>query len=265
MAENQFDTTREPCTTVALLDEKTDTDKDNELIIWDRSDPGSLINMLPPEVALKMESTLKKEPDLFSLDEQTLSSTLRKRTKNITATDNRLRLKFWSEYDLCKENGTKTMVMARVMRGICSKEFFYKYYLREPGRIAWLLCPPINYMVKANEALEFGLEQMRDILATPHTDLRGRLDARVAALKITIFKLLEDRIKGSVVQKTESKNVSLNYTNLDRNMVLEHARALSEDQIAAKIRELEYRERKALHLPDTTTEKEAILVVEDEK
>lgn len=265
MAENQSETPLPPCTIETVLTDNKETTKENELIIWDRSDPESLINMLPPEVSLRMETTLQKEPDLFSLDEQTLSTTLRKRNKNITATDNRLRLKFWSEYDLCKENGAKTMNMARVMRGLCSKEFFYKYYLREPGRIAWLLCPPINYMVKATEALEFGLEQMRDILATPHTDLRGRLDARVAALKITIFKLLEDRIKGSVVQKTENKSVSVNYTALDRNMVLEHARALSEDQIASKIRSLEYRERKALHLPDPEGEKEAIPVVEDEK
>lgn len=237
MAENQLTTSPEL------------TPPESDLVIWDRSDPNSIISMLPTEVSLRMEETAKKDPDLFTMDEFQLQTALRQRSKQINANDNRLRLKFWSEYDLAKERRSRTMNMTRVIGGICTREFFYKYYLREPGRIAWLLCPPINYLVKANEALEFGLEQMRDILGLSHVDSKGKIDAKHAALKITIFKLLEDRIRGSVVQKTENKTVQLTYNKMDRKMVIEAAQGLSEKDLERSIKELEYREKKALHLP----------------
>ena len=57
--------------------------------------------------------------------------------------------------------------MMRVIAGICTYEYFHRRYMKTPSKVAWLLCPPTGYVVKTNEALEFGLEQLQDILDQP--------------------------------------------------------------------------------------------------
>lgn len=184
---------------IRSLEEKLDAS------IWDRADSRSVISLVPEGVALKFEKAKELLPDLFSLDEQDLWKRLYGMERTPNATDNRLRLKFWMEYEYAASIDGAYINMARVAAGICTKDHLHNSYLKDAARVAWLLCLPVSYGVKVEEALEFGLDQLRDLLAKPHShkDDLGRefTDTKLGSLKLGIVNMLDARAKGAVVQK----------------------------------------------------------------
>lgn len=180
------------------------------MILFDQNEPRSLINLVPDAIRQRIQTALwdQEASGLFEMDEHRLYKSLRASSATPTPTDNRLRLKFWMEYDHCQGLHTKAIDITRVFSGICSKEYFYNHYLEHPKKVAWLLCPPTAYVVKANEALEFGLEQLRDILEADHTLPGGKIDSKLGELKLKIIAMLDVRVKGAIVQKTINANLS---------------------------------------------------------
>jgi hypothetical protein len=191
-----------------------------------------------------MLAALRERPDLFGLDERELSSKLRSENRGISATDNRLRLKFWDEYERAHREDVG-MTMYQVFGGICTAEFFYDSYGKRPEKIAWLLCPPTSYMVKMEEALAFGLEQLRDMLELPNTDSKGRLNLKLMELKAKIVEMVDRRVKGAVVQRVEQKNMNLHISTTE-SQVHKMGMSSSMDSINKRIKELEKKDRQAL-------------------
>lgn len=218
--------------------------------ISDKENPRSLMNILPSVVSKGIEEHLFTNPELFEKDERALWQHLRLDNKQPTPTDNRLRMKFWMEYDRAQAQGTMISI-ANVLHGVCSKEYFYKRYMQVPSKVAWLMCPPTGYMVKAEEALEFGLEQLRDILEIPHVNAQGRFDAALGTLKAKIVAMLEARVKGAVVQKQMNLNV-----NTSNEQVAKAAVAGTMVELQKQMKELEARSRRAQNLPSPATEVE---------
>lgn len=248
-------------------------ERNEEITIFDEADPASVISMVPDKVREALLACHAEAPKLFDMDEQSLDAHLRKVKIPPSATDNRLRLKFWIEYDRCKADSISAMTMTHVISNICSKEFFYNHYLKRPSKCAWLLCPPISYSHKLEEALEFGLEQLRDILSTPHweesLDRDGlpttpTFNAKIASLKLSVFKTLDDRKHGIATQRIESTSKSLSITAQipasDRKLISQLATQSSEEDLYTKLEQAKKREREALHLPNfrdlTTTDED---------
>lgn len=215
----------------------------HEISVLDRTNERSIVNLVPPTVAEFILKHTEENPELFNKDEHELQKYLRAQDKSISPGDNRLRLKFWVEYDRAQGRGDKGINMSNVLSSICSREFFYGQYLKHPHKVAWLLCPPTGYMVKAEEALEFGLEQLRDILSLPHV-VNGKLDAKLAELKAKIVAMLDNRVKGGVVQKSMNLNVSTS-----NESVAQAAAASTMEDLQKQLKELERRNRKAQNLP----------------
>lgn len=192
------------------------------VVLWDRANPRSVINLVPQAVQASMQKALAEKPELFTLDEQDLYRTLRKNGCTPTATDNRIRMRFWMEYDYAQLNYQGKIDMSRVLSAVCSDDYFYNKYLHSLTRVAWLFCPPTAYMVKCEEALEFGIEQLRDILEQPHTyyDAGGNLkiDTALGGLKAKIVATLDNRVKGAVVQKTMNVHLGTDNKDLIRSM-----------------------------------------------
>ncbi len=219
--------------------------------IWDFADPRSVVQVVTPAIAQAFEAAKKLEPLLFLMDERDLYRKLKKEDKLPSATDNRLRLKFWIEYDRCLQDGGK-FIIGNVYANTISTEYFYNKYLKRPDKIAWLLCIPTGYKTKAEEALEFGLEQLRDVLELPHSFkriIKGReveyIDSKLAMVKLSIVKMLDDRLKGGVIQRIEQKSLSIT----EQRHIHETKTNLTESDMDKKIKELELRERRALNLP----------------
>lgn len=168
--------------------------------LFDRSNPRSVVNLLPERVRTLVEEAYFLKPELFIEDEKDLFRKLTQDNKQPTPTDHRLRMKFWNEYDYAQAYGKASIEMNRVVAGVCTVEYFYNKYMTSPSKVAWLLCPPTQYMVKAEEALSFGIDQLRDILDQPHIN-GGKIDMKLAELKLKIVALLEPRVQGAVAQK----------------------------------------------------------------
>lgn len=215
----------------------------SEISLLDDSNPRAVVNLVPNSVKEAIGDHSFEKPDLFGRDESELYKLLRENNKSPTPTDNRLRIKFWDEYDRCQASGTARMVMANVTAGVCSKEFFYKNYLMRAEKVAWLMCPPTGYMTKATEALEFGIEQLRDILEQPHVNL-GRVDTKLGELKTKIVMMLDTRVKGAPMQRSMNLNV-----NTSDKAVAHAATASSEEELMRQLKELDRRNRQAQNIP----------------
>lgn len=160
---------------------------------------------LVPEGIQKAAAALPKE--YVGMSEEELWPILRKRRVNITPTDYQLRYAFWREYEFALQCRRK-MMMTNVYSGVCAKANFDRVMgIKE--KLAWILCVPADYRIATEEALLYGLKQLRDILSKPHITLGGKLDARAAAIKVEIVKMLDIRVKGSIPQITKNLNVHM--------------------------------------------------------
>lgn len=216
---------------------------------WNRDDERALINLVPRVVEESFIQASKVRPELFNMDEQSLATRLRKEKRNPTPTDNRLRIAFWQAYDRAQAEGKMRLEIGSIFVGVCTKAYFYNEYLSRPEKVAWLVCPPASYTVMMEEALTFGLGQLRDILNTPHTleDDKGELkiDLKLATLKAKIVAMLDVRINGAPTQKIEQRNMNLNIETTDKR-VQDIMTSNSMEEIEARLIELRRLDKKQL-------------------
>jgi hypothetical protein len=214
--------------------------------LFDQNDPRSLINLLSAPMKKAVEEVLfdAETAALMALDELDLYKKLKETEHySITPTDNRLRLKFWMEYDYCQAYMSKEIDHRRVIAGVCTYESFMRSFLRKPHKVAWLLCPPTGYALKVNEALEFGLDQLRDILETPHS-AGGKLDTKLGELKLKIVALLDTRAKGTPIQRQIVANLT---GNAAAQAALGATAAETTDALERKLKELDKKERELVN------------------
>lgn len=216
--------------------------------LWSRADERALINLVPGSLGEALLAASQSHPELFQMDERTLYKSLRDLNMQPTPTDNRLRLAFWNEYDRAQATH-RPMEMVSVFAGVCHKSYFFGRYITRPEKLAWLVCPPASYEVVATEALSYGLEQMREILSLPIKDAQGRVNVKLGELQAKIVVMLDQRLKGGFTQRLESKSMQLNISTSD-SQVAKAAAQGSMEEIERRIKELEKRERKALHLTE---------------
>lgn len=177
----------------------------NEMIIRDKNHPRSIVNLVPDAVA---SAIMRLPEDYVDQDEGALRIAFQAREWAPSVLDDRIRFSFWKEYDSAQSN-IRQMIMTHVYYGLCSRESFY-LLIQNKQRVAWMVCPPADYMLSAEEALTYGLEQLRDILSRPHVSMVGTVDAKAAGVKLEIVKMLDARVKGAIIQTTRNLNVNMN-------------------------------------------------------
>lgn len=232
--------------------------------LWDDEDPTSIPKIVPPYVGEKIIKAYKDRPDLFVKNENELVALLVKEGARPTATDRRLRLSFWEEYnrvvaglDDATTRYTRTMSIDNVVRGVCGKSYFTETYLKYPTLIAFLVCPPASYVRAIEESLTYGLDQLREILEIPNTDDVTETNRRtgvtttvkvpnyrIMELKAKIVMALHQQTKGSLVkheidQKTMILTGSLGQLNKGRESVSTITHRMSVDEIDSKLKQLE--------------------------
>lgn len=218
--------------------------------LWDIANPRSVINLVPAKTADLIREAYMKEPDLFGMGERELARLLKDSNRQPSPTDNRLRLNFWLEYENAQLN-IKDITLARVAAGICSHAYFTDKYLRHSHKVAWLLTPPASYEIVVAEALQFGMEQMREILDLENTFPNGQINLKLLEIKAKIVGMMDLRLKGLPTQKIEQKSMSYTYHDSAKE-VAGAAEAHSMAQLQERIKDLERRERRALNLPEPT-------------
>ena len=128
---------------------------DIPVIFWDMENPKSVFNLCPDPLQLQLKNLQKSELCyLLDLVEPDLFRALQKLNHIPNMIDNRLRVKFWMEYDRCYASGDRKVNISTICAGVCSRETFYKYFITRVPRLAWLLCPPQSYTAKIEEAIQ---------------------------------------------------------------------------------------------------------------
>ncbi len=244
---------RLPTAKNALLADDTEI---KAIDLWNKADDRSLINIVPPALESAFLAAANANPELFAGDERDLYKKLRDSARTPSPTDNRLRLAFWMEYDRAQAN-FKNIRIDNVFGGICTRSYFYGAYLNNPHKVAWLLMPPTSYVVKMEETLDFGLDQLRDILEMEC----GPRDVKLMELKAKIVAMVDQRVRGAVTQRIENRNMNLNVNTSDKQ-VASLAITGTMDQLDLRLKQLEAMERKALNLPQNDTKAPAVVEAE---
>lgn len=181
-----------------------------DAIIWDPENQKSVLNIIPPRMRKQAETAKETRPDLFQYqDEHSLWHNLKKAARP-TPTDNRLRIAFWMEYDRVQAGFRHKMDMTHVYGGVCSSAYFSDYYCIVPEKLCWLLTPPASYMIKMNEALDFGVDVLRNILSLDNVTEDGKPNVKLMELQAKIVAMLDARKNGAFTQKIEQKSMHLN-------------------------------------------------------
>lgn len=224
--------------------------------ILDLENPRSPVNLCPEPMREQIITAFYHRPKLFSLDEKSLHDLLILENKKPTATDNRLRMKFWLEYDRVvspnqTQNGYRTVSPSIITSGVCSTQFFTSRYLKYPEKVAWMLTVPTTYQVLTEEALIYGLDQLRDILAMDnYLEIKGGKkipNVKLLELKAKIVTMLDMRIMGGHTQRIEQKSMNLQITANNTVDISKTMETSTMDQIEEKLKMLQLEEAKLLN------------------
>jgi hypothetical protein len=178
--------------------------------IFDKANPFSVYNLVPPTWPRYFDAAKLKFPDLhLVVDERDFKKFIKKTLHmEINPTENKLRFNFWLEYDAALSEGRK-MIGPRIYGAICTDELFERYMLKNEVLCNFLLLRPSGYATTMNEALVYGLKKLRDILDEPETDKKGRLNLPLLKLKLEIIKMMDARINGAPTQKIQQINANI--------------------------------------------------------
>ena len=166
----------------------------------DRDNPRSVINIVPSSIS----NALSYIPD--SIFEMSVAELKKIVEPGVEA--ERLRVAFWKEYDQAQIS-KKNMNISNIYQGTCTQNWFLKKYVGNSFNLAYIMTPPLDYETSMMESLNYGIEQVREILALPHIDEKGKINAKLADVKVKIVESLLERVKGAVVSRVESRNLNV--------------------------------------------------------
>lgn len=186
-----------------------------EIILLDKSDPRAVVNLVPEDLRQHIEDMAFENPEYFNQDERSLRALFKEANKNgklthreaeIGATENRIRVAFWTEYNRAQDSGGR-MNLANVCAGICTKAYFYNEITKRKTKLAWVLTPPTSYTSAMEEALIYGVEKIRDILDIELKDSKGNVNVKAAEVLLKTIQFLDQRVKGAIVQKVDTRSL----------------------------------------------------------
>ncbi len=190
---NQYD----PRTGISAYDRRTKLTEgvSRDVAILDMDNAFSVIRMAPDQ--LKELILRVTEEDLMAPERD-----LRERFRP-SATENLFRLNFWIEYSRCHQDKQAKIYMSNIVRGICPTQYFYVFYEKRPERLAWVLCPPQSYETRLEEALDYSVYRMREILDQALIKNDGNVDTALGNLMLKVTQFLDAKINGAIASRVQ--------------------------------------------------------------
>jgi len=226
--------------------------------MWDEANPKSFMALLPAKWRQGFSDARYEKPELFEMTEKELYRHLKAEGKAPDAVVNTIRLKLWMEFERCMAGDGRRIEIFKVLGETMRCVNFEKFMLSRPDRAAWMLCPPTSYTMKVEEALNFGLDKLREILdldvveerTLKNGDVRRMVNVKLGELQAKIVNMMDIRIHGAarqvISQTTRSMNVHM---DVGARQVGEAIEGLTAEELDRQIKSLELRERQALNLP----------------
>lgn len=174
--------------------------KDKNLqILLDESSQTRLVKYLPSYLMDCFEAIPKVYLDMTQEDLEKIV--------NPSKRDICIRRAFWREYHMSVQTNTQ-MSMHGISRDICHTEIFKKEMKRSMFA-AWVLKGFIGDEKRLEATYEKALEGIERIIEEGVLDANGHLDPVRVKNFLTTYKMLEDRVKGGIVQRSENKNLTV--------------------------------------------------------
>jgi hypothetical protein len=159
------------------------------------------------KVSEKLRNKLDQiDPKLFLMTENQLEALVKPGDF-----EDQIRTAFWEEYERMSLLGSKKMMMTNIYDKICSREFFYAYFLERNDAIAWMLRPTHNYDIRASSLLDLGYRRLSQAMRMPIKDEKGNLIKNNMDIIMRAVQMLDIRIKGMPMQKIQQTSVNLSY------------------------------------------------------
>lgn len=151
-----------------------------ELVLLDLSNARSIASLMPEAFAKQMQILWDSEEasSLLGVNEHQLLALLRRKKKSPAAVDYKLRVKFWVEYERVQTDIPKMakMNMQNILGLDFAKETFYRFYITDPYKLAFLLCPPTDYEKLIDIVLNVSTQKLLEILDSPEVFSNGVID-----------------------------------------------------------------------------------------
>lgn len=204
--------------------------------------PASLISLLPDAPRELLNGHLSSNPEIFKMGEEQLTACMVKREIRMGSGDYRLRTALWKAVARLNVHNPNIKISTLVEKST-DRMIFYRL-IECPYRSAWLFIPPANYEEAMEELLARGIEELRDVIVTPHRDpTTGLINTKLVDLKIKAIAMVDQRLKGAYTQRVEQKTMQLNVNqtqNLDD---------LSMKDIDSRLKQLQQMATEAQNLP----------------
>jgi hypothetical protein len=208
--------------------------------IWAETTDRSVINM----VSERLREAMRSVPaELHELAEAELRSRF-----NATTIDFSLRASFWREFEQTCARGKARITCPQIYRGICSEGYFYKKFIADENRIAWMLKPIQAYKKEMEALLSRGTQRLWEMVDMDIKGADDKIDVKRAELLLKVIQEIGNRSLGMAVQRIKE----------DRRSVHAHVRVSpnpttvptqSMDELRRKLDSLENRNAKALEGP----------------
>jgi hypothetical protein len=210
----------------------------------DENNPFGLVAAIKSDA---LKAAMKKVPESYwGLEE----AVLREQAKP-TRTDYALRMALWNELRIAHARG-EPVKASRIYEGICSYQHWWSNVLNVPEKLAWLLCPLQDYTRSLEPLLVRIAERYQEILDMDVRDSKGRINPALLKIQVETMKAIEGRLLGAAVQRTESKNLSVQLRAGGASVEGFQLENATMEELEQRIRQLEALEKRALHLPEFT-------------
>ena len=180
-------------------------DFDVTVALKSKEHPNSLYNLLPA-ILRPCVDAIPREYFTLSPDElETSAKDELKRNMSRYLTLKKLRVAFWQEHAMMIKHA-RSFDLNLVVKNVCSMGFFMKL-ANSPLLLYYILQPPEDYKVQMEEALLFGLDQLREILAMELDEFEKKDQAKMADVQRRIVVDFMNYSRGMPVHRTVNVNL----------------------------------------------------------
>lgn len=202
-------------------------------VFFNRENPNSLVNRVWPSLVPYLQAVADVYPQHIMSNENKVKAFCDPDEKDL-----RVRLRFWDEYYLATAQD-RVMHIHGVINGVILPETWAHTYLADRRKLLWLITQPVSYTSNMRSLLEKGMERLHEIMEMPLIMKNGFPDVRLITQVLKAFQLIDLRVKGSVVQRMQIDQRSLN-VNVDADApVAQQYSALSLEQLKEMEKQLD--------------------------
>jgi hypothetical protein len=177
-------------------------------VFFNTDNPNSLVNRVWVSLVPYLQAVADVYPHHIMSNENKVKAFCNPDEKDL-----RVRLRFWDEYYLATAQD-REMTLQGVINGVITSETWNHTYLTDRRRLLWLITQPVSYTSNMRSLLEKGLEKLHEIMDMPLVSKNGTPDVKLITQVLKAFQLIDLRVKGSVVQRMQIDQRSLN-VNVD--------------------------------------------------